>query len=153
MWRKKKSHTAQAADSEPANLQTNQPTKVPRAFWERTPKMNNDAIRPSGPTADRATARLGASMHVKGEISGNDQEGQFGERRFDNGADHHRRRSILQGLDLDREERGKGMRQKRVLADRICTGYTGSGRGAEKYLITKECLGSYAQDKGHKWFS
>jgi cytoskeletal protein CcmA (bactofilin family) len=34
--------------------------------------MNNDAIRPTGPTADRATARLGASMHVKGEISGNE---------------------------------------------------------------------------------
>jgi cytoskeletal protein CcmA (bactofilin family) len=28
------------------------------------------------------------------------------ERRFDDGADHHRRRSILQGLDRDRQERG-----------------------------------------------
>jgi cytoskeletal protein CcmA (bactofilin family) len=34
--------------------------------------MNNDAIRPTGATADRATARLGPSLHVKGEISGNE---------------------------------------------------------------------------------
>jgi hypothetical protein len=34
--------------------------------------MNNDAIHPTGPTADRATARLGPSLHVKGEISGNE---------------------------------------------------------------------------------
>jgi len=26
------------------------------------------------------------------------------------------------------------------------------GRGAEEYLITKECLGSYAQDCGNMWF-
>jgi cytoskeletal protein CcmA (bactofilin family) len=29
-------------------------------------------MRPLGATADRATARLGASLHVKGEISGNE---------------------------------------------------------------------------------
>jgi hypothetical protein len=67
-----------------------------------------------------------------------DQEGRFGERRFDDGANHHRRRSILQGLDQDREERGKGRRKKPVLADGIRTGYAGGGRGAEEYLITKE---------------
>ena len=34
--------------------------------------MSTDAIRPLGATTDRATARLGASLHVKGEISGNE---------------------------------------------------------------------------------
>jgi cytoskeletal protein CcmA (bactofilin family) len=29
-------------------------------------------MRPAGATADRATARLGSSLHVKGEISGNE---------------------------------------------------------------------------------
>jgi cytoskeletal protein CcmA (bactofilin family) len=72
MWSNKKPETPKAADSEPKNLQTTQPTKVTPVFWERTPKMNNDAMRPAGPTADRATARLGPSLHVKGEISGNE---------------------------------------------------------------------------------
>ncbi len=34
--------------------------------------MSTDAVRPLTPTSDRATARLGASLHVKGEISGNE---------------------------------------------------------------------------------
>ena len=34
--------------------------------------MSTDAMRPMGATADRATARLGASLHVKGEITGNE---------------------------------------------------------------------------------
>jgi cytoskeletal protein CcmA (bactofilin family) len=32
--------------------------------------MNNNAIPPTGATADRAPSRLGSSLHVKGEISG-----------------------------------------------------------------------------------
>ncbi len=47
MWANKKSHTPQAADLEPKNWQTNQPLAG-------------------------ATARLGSSLHVKGEISGNE---------------------------------------------------------------------------------
>jgi hypothetical protein len=34
--------------------------------------MNKDVMGPAGATADRATARLGSSLHVKGEISGNE---------------------------------------------------------------------------------
>jgi cytoskeletal protein CcmA (bactofilin family) len=34
--------------------------------------MSTDPIGPMRETADRATARLGPSMHVKGEISGNE---------------------------------------------------------------------------------
>src|SRR6267143_2118358 len=47
MWGNKKSHTPQAVDPEPKTWQTNQP--------------------PAG-----ATARVGPSLHVKGEISGNE---------------------------------------------------------------------------------
>lgn len=34
--------------------------------------MSTDAMRPLSPATDRAAARLGASLHVKGEISGNE---------------------------------------------------------------------------------
>jgi len=34
--------------------------------------MNKDVIRPAGTTTDRVMARLGSSLHVKGEISGNE---------------------------------------------------------------------------------
>jgi cytoskeletal protein CcmA (bactofilin family) len=51
---------------------TNQPPKPTPASWEGTTKMNKDVMRPAGATADHATARLGSSLHVKGEISGNE---------------------------------------------------------------------------------
>src|SRR5713226_4819982 len=72
MWGNKKSHTPQAADPEPKNWQTNQPPKPAPASWERTTKMNKDVMRPAGATADGVMARLGSSLHVKGEISGNE---------------------------------------------------------------------------------
>ena len=62
MWSNKKPDRLQAANPKPKNLQTNQPLKPAPAIWERT----------TGETADRATSRVGASLHVKGEISGND---------------------------------------------------------------------------------
>jgi Polymer-forming cytoskeletal/Aminoacyl-tRNA editing domain len=34
--------------------------------------MNKDVMRPAGETAGRAPSRLGSSLHVKGEISGNE---------------------------------------------------------------------------------
>src|SRR5258708_19582178 len=72
MWSNKKPDTPKAADSEPANSQATQPTKVTPAFWQRTTRMNNNVIRPTGATADRVIARLGSSLHVKGEILGNE---------------------------------------------------------------------------------
>jgi len=72
MWSKKKPVAAQAVDSEPTNLQTNQPTKFAPALWARTPKMNNAAIRSTGGTVDRVTSRLGVGLNIKGEISGNE---------------------------------------------------------------------------------
>ncbi len=72
MWGNKKSHTPRTADPGLTNVKTNQSLMATPASWKRTPKMNNDAICPTGATADRATARLGPSLHVKGEISGNE---------------------------------------------------------------------------------
>src|SRR6266851_586311 len=74
MWRNKKPDTPQAADPEPKSVQTNQPPMPTLASWEETTKMNKDVVPAAGAgaIADRATARLGSSLHVKGEISGNE---------------------------------------------------------------------------------
>jgi cytoskeletal protein CcmA (bactofilin family) len=72
MWGKKKPDTTQSADPEPTDLQTNQPPKPATASWEGTTKVNKDVMRPAAGTMDRALSRLGPSLHVKGEISGNE---------------------------------------------------------------------------------
>src|SRR5277367_1462947 len=73
MWgNNKKPETPQAAQPEVKSLPVNPPPKSPAATWEGTTAMSTDAMRPIGATADRATARLGPSLHVKGEISGNE---------------------------------------------------------------------------------
>jgi cytoskeletal protein CcmA (bactofilin family) len=72
MWGNKKSHTPQAVDPEPKNWQTNQPRKPAPASWEGTTKIYKDVMGSAGATSDRATAWLGSSLHVKGEISGNE---------------------------------------------------------------------------------
>ena len=72
MWSSKKPDSPQTAQPEPKNLTTNQPPKHAPATWEGTNSMSTDAMRPLTTTLDRATARLGPSLHVKGEISGNE---------------------------------------------------------------------------------
>ena len=72
MWGNKKPDAPQAAQPDQKNFNTNQSLKSAPATWEDKPAMSTDAMRPLGATADRATARLGASLHVKGEISGNE---------------------------------------------------------------------------------
>src|SRR5260370_36082793 len=72
MWSNKKPEAPQGAQTEAKNLTANQASKHAPATWEGTTAMSTDAMRPLGAAADRATARLGASLHVKGEISGNE---------------------------------------------------------------------------------
>ncbi len=73
MWSNtKKPDTPQAAQPESKNLPVNPPPKPSAASWEGTTAMSTDAMRPIGATADRATARLGPSLHIKGEITGNE---------------------------------------------------------------------------------
>ncbi len=68
MWGNKKDETPQSAGS--ATPSTPAPKSV-SAPWEAN-TMSTDAMRPSSTTSDRATARLGASLHVKGEITGSE---------------------------------------------------------------------------------
>src|SRR5271167_146026 len=56
MWDKKKPDTPRVAAPEPRNLPTN--------------KEGTDAMGTSDAKADRATGRLGSSLHVKGDIIG-----------------------------------------------------------------------------------
>jgi cytoskeletal protein CcmA (bactofilin family) len=72
MWGNKKPDTPQSAQPEYKNFPVNPPPKPIAATWEGTTSMSTDAMRPLGATADRATARLGPSLHVKGEITGNE---------------------------------------------------------------------------------
>jgi cytoskeletal protein CcmA (bactofilin family) len=74
MWGNKKPDTPQPAQPEPKNIPANPPPAVKPAAttWEGTTAMSTDAMRPLGATADRSTARLGPSLHVKGEITGNE---------------------------------------------------------------------------------
>ena len=72
MWGNKKPDAPQTGQPDPKNFQTNQPPKNASATWEGTTAMSTDAMRPLGATADRATARLGPSLHIKGEITGSE---------------------------------------------------------------------------------
>jgi hypothetical protein len=72
LWGNKKPNTPQAAAPEPNNLQTNPPPKSAPSSWEGTTKKSTDAMTPTGATPDCATAWLGSSLHVKGEIFGNE---------------------------------------------------------------------------------
>jgi cytoskeletal protein CcmA (bactofilin family) len=72
MWGNKKPETPQPGQPESKNIPVNPPPKPAAATWEGTTAMSTDAMRPLGATADRSTARLGPSLHVKGEISGNE---------------------------------------------------------------------------------
>jgi cytoskeletal protein CcmA (bactofilin family) len=72
MWGNKKPDKPPRADSGLKNVKASQSLKITPAFWEAPPKANNDAMPPTGVTADRAAARLGPNLHVKGEISGNE---------------------------------------------------------------------------------
>jgi cytoskeletal protein CcmA (bactofilin family) len=74
MWGNKKPDTPQPAQPEIKDFPVNPPSPVKpaAATWEGTTAMSTDAMRPMGATADRATARLGPSLHVKGEISGSE---------------------------------------------------------------------------------
>ncbi len=72
MWGNKKPDTPQAAQPEPVNPIINQPPKPAPASWEEKPAMSTDSMRPLSATSDRSSARLGSSLHVKGEISGSE---------------------------------------------------------------------------------
>ena len=71
MW-VKRTDAPQPAKSEPRNLQTNQPLKPSPAALEGATQKNKDAVPPMGVAAVSTAARLGPSLQVKGEISGDE---------------------------------------------------------------------------------
>jgi cytoskeletal protein CcmA (bactofilin family) len=72
MWGNKKPDTPQAAQPEPVSPIINQPPKPAPASWEGKSEMSTDSMRPLTATGDRSSARLGSSLHVKGEITGSE---------------------------------------------------------------------------------
>jgi len=72
VWRIKKPETPWGDNAEPKDLQTNQPQTAAPVPGEGTTKMNKTLIRPWDATNDRATTRLGSSLHVKGDVCGNE---------------------------------------------------------------------------------
>jgi len=68
MWGNKKPESQQPSAF--GGRTTNPPKPAP-APWEGNTAMSSDAMK-LGATSDRATARLGASLQVKGEISGDE---------------------------------------------------------------------------------
>jgi cytoskeletal protein CcmA (bactofilin family) len=67
MWGDKKSESQPGVPGQPAAIST----KPERSFLEAT-AMTTDATRPVTSPPSSGTARLGPSLHVKGEISGNE---------------------------------------------------------------------------------
>jgi cytoskeletal protein CcmA (bactofilin family) len=72
MWGNKKPETPVLGQPEIKSFPVNPPPNSAATIREETTAMSTDAMRPLGATADRATARLGPSLHIKGEISGNE---------------------------------------------------------------------------------
>jgi cytoskeletal protein CcmA (bactofilin family) len=69
MWGDKKPETPQ-----PTSAKAPEPAPVAQPASAKTEgkAMSTDAMRPLSTTPSGSTARLGASLHVKGEISGNE---------------------------------------------------------------------------------
>jgi cytoskeletal protein CcmA (bactofilin family) len=67
MWGNKKDESQPGVPGQPAATST----KAERSFLEGT-AMTTDATRPLSSTPSSGTARLGPGLHVKGEISGNE---------------------------------------------------------------------------------
>jgi cytoskeletal protein CcmA (bactofilin family) len=70
MWSNKKQDKPPPAD--PKNVQTNQSLKPAPASSEGTTKTSKDSMVPTEATSERAASRLGPNLHMKGEISGNE---------------------------------------------------------------------------------
>jgi cytoskeletal protein CcmA (bactofilin family) len=70
MWSDKKPETQQPTTAKPPELPA--PVVKPASAKTEGISMSTDAMRPLSTTPSGSTARLGASLHIKGEISGNE---------------------------------------------------------------------------------
>jgi cytoskeletal protein CcmA (bactofilin family) len=75
MWGNKKVETSQLETPQPTTAKAPAPpapVAKPASAKTEEISMSTDAMRPLSSTPSGSTARLGASLHVKGEISGNE---------------------------------------------------------------------------------
>jgi hypothetical protein len=75
MWGNKKVETPQSETPQPTTAKAPAPpapVAKPASAKTEEISMSTDAMRPLSSTPSGSTARLGASLHVKGEISGNE---------------------------------------------------------------------------------
>src|ERR1700687_3613570 len=70
MWGNKKPETPQPTNAKAPERPA--PVAKPASATTEVTAMSTDAMRPLSTTPSGTTARLGASLHVKGEISGNE---------------------------------------------------------------------------------
>src|SRR3979490_930534 len=70
MWGDKKPEIEQPTTAKPP--ETAAPVAKPASAKTEGIAMSTDAMRPMSTTPSGSTARLGASLHIKGEISGNE---------------------------------------------------------------------------------
>src|SRR5258705_703234 len=70
MWSSKKPETEKPTTAKPP--ETPAPVAKPASAKTEGIAMSTDAMRPLSTSPSGSTARLGASLHVKGEISGNE---------------------------------------------------------------------------------
>jgi len=71
-WGRRKPDERQAATPELKSLQRNQPPRHPVASLEGTMQLNKEAMGPTGAMKDSVASRLGANLHMKGEITGSE---------------------------------------------------------------------------------
>jgi len=72
MWGRKKPDERQAAKPEPKYLQGQQPPEPPAASLQETSQVNKETLGPPGAMMGSVAARLSATLHVKGEITGSE---------------------------------------------------------------------------------
>lgn len=80
MWRSKKPNQPEAAKPESKNLQGTQPSGPDTSSLQGTTQVDKEAVGPTEPMVGKVAARLGANLHVKGEITGSEDlviEGTF----------------------------------------------------------------------------
>ena len=72
MWGRKKPDKRQAAKPQPKNLQGNPPPGPAVANLQGNPQVKLGAVEPKGAMTNSVAARLGASLHMKGEMTGSE---------------------------------------------------------------------------------
>lgn len=72
MWLRKKSYKPQTVKPDFKYLQGNQPPRPPRASLHGTTEPNKEVAAPAGAMMGGVVSRLGASLHMKGEVTGSE---------------------------------------------------------------------------------